>query len=207
MSSRREDQFINYYDLKIREMQSITYGGRLRALKGKLVETLCENMLKQAWQDIGGSPERISIERRKYYFTDKKGNRYGLSQDRQVYIDEEFRLLTECKAFAELAMYKRIMVDSHILQSRFPNLRFCLFQLESMLGGDYCQNPAHPKGSPGVHVINSFFPHVKLEVITLLDGERRVDEPIHKPEFYKPMTHERVKFALDYFEGVLSKYV
>ncbi len=137
MSGQRGNEFINYYDDKIREMQSITSGGRLRALKGKLVETLCENMLKQAWQDIGGSPERISIDRRKYYFKDKNGNRYGLSQDRQVYIDEEFRLSIECKAYAELAMYKRIMVDSHILQSRFPDLSFCLFQLESMLGGDY----------------------------------------------------------------------
>ena len=163
-----EDQFINYYDLKIKEMQGITYGGSLRALKGSLVETLCEDMLKQAWRDIGGSPERITIDRRKYYFTDKRGNRYGLSQDKQVYIDGEFRLSIECKAYAELAMYKRVIVDSHILRSRFPDLSFCLFQLESMLGGDYAQNPAHPKGSPVVHIINSFFPHIKLEIITLL---------------------------------------
>ena len=207
MSGQREDQFIDYYDLKIREMQSITYGGRLRVLKGSLVETLCENMLKQAWKDIGGNQGRISIERRKYYFTDKRENRYGLSQDKQVYIDGQFRLSIECKAYAELAMYKRVIVDSHILQSRFPDLTFCLFQLESMLGGDYAENPAHPKGSPGVHVVNSFFPHVKLEIITLLDGGRRVDEPIHKSQFYKPMRPERVAFALDYFEGVLSKYL
>jgi hypothetical protein len=49
MASLREEQFINYYKLKIKEMRDITYGGSLRALKGSLVETLCENMLKQAW--------------------------------------------------------------------------------------------------------------------------------------------------------------
>jgi hypothetical protein len=207
MVSSKEDQFIDYYDLKIKEMQDITYGGSLRALKGRLVESLCENMVKQAWKDIGGSPERISIDRRKYYFTDKRGNRYGLSQDKQVYIDGQFRLSFECKAYAELAMYKRVIVDCHILQSRFPDLSFCLFQLESMLGGDYAENPAHPKGSPGVHVVNSFFPHIKLEIITLLDGGREVKREIHKLQFYKPMRTERVEFALDYFGGVLSKFL
>ena len=207
MSGPRENEFINYYDVKIGEMQDITYGGSLRALKGSLVETLCESMVTQSWKEIGGSAGRIYIGRRIYYFTDKKGNRYGLSQDRQVYVDGEFRLSIECKAYAELAMYKRIMVDSHILQSRFPNLRFCLFQLESMLGGDYAETSAHPKGSPGVHVVNSFFPHLELEIITLLDGERRIDQPIHKLEFYKPMSPERVAFALDYFGGVLSKFL
>lgn len=70
MAGSRVDQFIDYYDLKIKEMQDITYGGSLRASKGSLVETLCENMLGQTWQDVGGSPERISIGRRTYYFTD-----------------------------------------------------------------------------------------------------------------------------------------
>ncbi len=143
-----EEEFMRYYDRKIKEKQGITYAGRLRALKGKLVETMCANMLKQAWKGIGGDEERISIGRRRYYFTDKKGNRYGLSQDKQVYIDGKFVLSIECKAYAELAMYKRIVVDCHILQSRFPELSFCLFQLESMLGGDYAETPAHPKGTP-----------------------------------------------------------
>lgn len=200
-------QFVTYYDFKIKETQSITYGGRIRALKGSLVETLCEDLVKQAWQDIKGSHERISIGRRVYYFTDRRGNRYGLSQDKQVYIDGQFRLSIECKAYAELAMYKRVIVDCHILQSRFPDLNFCLFQLESMLGGDYAEDPDHPKGSPGVHVVNSFFPHIKLDIITLLDGERKVDQPIHKLPFYKPMRPQRIAFALNYFENVLSKYL
>ena len=207
MSSRGEDQFISYYDIKIKEMQGVTYGGSLRALKGSLVETLCASMVTRCWEEIGGSVGRISVGRRIYYFTDKKGNKYGLSQDRQVYIDGEFKLSIECKAYAELAMYKRVIVDSHILHSRFPDLSFCLFQLESMLGGDYAKNPAHPKGSPGVHVVNSFFPHLELEVITLLDGERRVDQPIHQLQFYKPMSTERVTFALNYFKTVLSRYL
>lgn len=40
MARSREDEFIRYYDLKIKEMQDITYGGSLRTLKGSLVESL-----------------------------------------------------------------------------------------------------------------------------------------------------------------------
>lgn len=202
-----EGDVIDYYNQKIREMHQITYGGSIRSLKGKLVENLCEGMTRLAWRNIGGSPRRISMDRRKHYFYDGKGNRYGLSQDKQVYIDGEFVLSVECKAYAELAMYKRVIVDSYILLSRFPELNFCLFMLESMLGGDYAKDPAHPKGSPAVHVINSLFEDVRIELITMLDGERRVEEPIHKEEYYKQMRPERVRYAMGYFEGVLKEYL
>jgi len=188
-------------------MHGETYGGTLRALKGSLVETICENMIRQAWQDLSGNLGRLSIDRRRYYFTDAQGNKYGLSQDKQVYIDGQFRISIECKAYSELAMYKRIIVDSYILQSKFPDLKFCLFQLESMLGGGYSKNAAHLEGSPGVHVVNSFFPSVELEIITLLDGERDINKPIHNKQFYKAMKAERVEFALNYFESVLSQYI
>ena len=207
MIDRREDQFISYYDLKIKEMWGISYGGSLRALKGNLVETFCNRVIKQAWENLGGQSWEISIERRRYYITDEEGNRYGISQDRQVYVHNQFVLSVECKAYAEVAMYKRIMVDSLLLKNKFPTLRFCLFQLESMLGGDYSKDPAHPRGSPSVKVINYFFPDVNMDIITLLDGERDIKREIHKRQFYKPMRAQRVKYALDYFEGVLSPHI
>lgn len=207
MSPTRGAEFITFYDDKIREMQGINYGGTLRTLKGRLVETLCENMVRESWISLGGQIRRLTVDKRKYQFTDAHRHSYGLSQDKQVYIDGKFVISFECKAYAEVAMYKRIMVDSHILQSRFPDLVFCLFQLESMLGGDYSTDPSHPLGSPPVHVVNTFFPKVKLEVITLLDGGRKVKEPIHQPAYYKPMTLPRVLYALNYLEGVLKQYI
>lgn len=200
-------RFISYYDSKIKEMQDVTYGGSLRSLKGKLVETLCEDMVRQAWHDLKGQPSRISVGRKKYYITDKVGNRYGISQDKQIYIDGHYKLSIECKAYAEVAMYKRIIVDSLLLKSMFSGLVFCLFQLESMLGGDYDKDPAHPKGSPAVTALNYFFKDLDIEIITLLDGERRVKKEIHKKEFYKPMRSERVKYALDSFTRMLAPHL
>ena len=210
MQNREMQKFLNsiqsYYDAQIRSMWNITHGGRLRALKGQLVEHICEECVKYAWSSMGGDPNRLSIGRKMYYFWDNEGNKYGLSQDKQVYIDRNFVLSIECKAYAELAMYKRVIVDCHILHSAFPELKFCLFLLESQLGGDY-STEIHPKGSPQVKVINSFFPHIKLDIVVLLDGERDVKKPIHKRQFYKPLNPKRVLYAINYFKNVLRPYL
>lgn len=188
-------------------MWRIRDGGTLRSLKGTLVETMAEEMVLLAWKNIGGKPSRIKINKTKYPITDDEGNVYRLSQDKQVYIDDEFVLSVECKAYAEVAMYKRILVDSFLLKKYFPRLKFSLFQLESMLGGDYSTDVDHPKGSPSVKVLERHFPNLDVEIITLLDGERNIKGEIHKKQFYKPLRPERLEHALRYFENVLKPYL
>ena len=122
------DKFIKFYERTIRRMWRIRAGGALRSLKGTLVETMAEEMILLAWKNIRGKPSRIKINKTKYPISDGKGNVYKLSQDKQVYIDDEFVLSVECKAYAEVAMYKRILVDAFLLKKHFPKLKFCLFQ-------------------------------------------------------------------------------
>ena len=111
----------------MRRMWRIHTGGTLRSLKGPLVEAMAEEIVLLAWLNIGGKPSRIKINKTKYPISDGKGNVYKLSQDKQVYIDDEFVLSIECKAYAEVAMYKRILVDAFLLKKHFPKLKFCLF--------------------------------------------------------------------------------
>lgn len=108
-------------------MWRIRAGGALRSLKGKLVEMMAEEMVLLAWKNIGGKLSRIKINKTKYSIGDGKGNFYKLSQDKQVYINGEFMLSIECKAYAEIAMYKRILVDAFLLKKHFPKLKFCLY--------------------------------------------------------------------------------
>lgn len=188
-------------------MWHIRAGGALRSLKGALVETMAEEMVLLAWKNIGGKPSRIKINKTKYLISDGRGNVYKLSQDKQVYIDDEFILSIECKAYAEIAMYKRILVDAFLLKKHFPKLKLCLFQLESMLGGDYSIDAEHPKGSPSVKVLEYHFPNLDMEIITLLDGERNIKGEIHKKQFYKPLRPERLDHAIRYFERVLKEHL
>lgn len=57
--------------------------------------------------------------------------------DVQMFIEERFALVMECKAYTENAMLKRILVDFTLLKNVYPDLSFVLLQLESQLGGDY----------------------------------------------------------------------
>lgn len=64
------------------------------------------------------------------------------------------------------------------------------------MGGDYgSADPAAAFGSYQSHTLMSYMDSVDLHVITLLEGDRKVDEPIHKPEFYKPLRRRRLKKA------------
>jgi hypothetical protein len=75
--------------------------------------------------------------------------------------------------------------------------------LESQLGGDYSCSLTGKFGSASTHTLLSYF-DIDLKILTLLEGERKVDQPIHKPEFYKPLKRERIIEAINYFKKLLT---
>jgi hypothetical protein len=193
-------------------------GGVLRAAKGKLQEWITERIVMTALvHGAGISPSRIDInstkipicvrpdyrpleahqnlshalkhQRTRYYF--------NASVDRHVWIDGRFVCGIECKAYTENAMLKRILVDFRLLQTVHGNLVPMLFQLESMLGGDYhtCEWPC--EGSESTHTLLSYFPDVPLHIVTLLEGERKVERPLHK--FPKQLKLQALESAADRF--------
>jgi hypothetical protein len=116
-------------------------------------------------------------------------------------------MAVECKAYTENAMMKRILVDFTLLKKAYPKLKFVLVQLESQLGGDYssklCKNPL---GSFPTHTLLSHF-DVDLTIITLLKGERDITRPIHKKEFFKPLTKENLESAIEVIRSLLKEFV
>ena len=92
----------------------------------------------------------------------------------------------EGKTYKENAMLKRILVYFTLFKQVYPDLDFVLFQLESQLSGDYSSNNHVKYGSPSTHTLLSYF-DIDLNIITLLEGKRKVDKPIHKPEYYKAL--------------------
>ena len=203
------------YDETVKGLWGETRGGTLRAAKGKLVERMARHLVKIAWDVRGGKAARLGFGSGKYqiplardYVTRIQDPgvrehlerhiadyRYKLSCDVQCYVDGQFVLAIECKAYTEVAMLKRIMVDATLLHGEFPSLRFLLFQLESQLGGDYSQLANPPTGSPSAHTVMSKF-EVLVEVITLLAGERKVDQPIHKRKFFKELAPSSLAVAV-----------
>jgi hypothetical protein len=175
-------------------------GGVLRSIKGTLVEDITEAIVRIAWKEKGGSPylikfdqareilrvEESYIRRQKNlavreYLNRNRNEGFGFSVDKHVFIDSELVLGIECKAYAENAMLKRILVDFNLLKQNHPGMNCALVQLESMLGGDYANGKKSQLGSIKSHALMSQFDY-ELNIITLLAGERKVKEPVHDPK-------------------------
>jgi hypothetical protein len=202
-------------DTKAKEAEDRAYGGIIRAGKGMLVESLAKSLIEIAWKELGKDPSRLSLEKKvvkipikKEYIQRIKNPEvkrfikehindfyYPLKTDVHVHVDGEFKIAIECKAYTENAMLKRILVDFTLLKQVYPDLAFVLFQLESQLGGDYSSPNYIKYGSPSTHTLLSYF-DIDLNIITLLEGERQVDKPIHRPEYYKALREDSLLNAL-----------
>jgi hypothetical protein len=200
------------------------YGGIVRAGKGLLVESLTKGLVKIAWQDAGFAQDRLETERhvirvplkedylvrikspevKEYIRKNIKRFYYPLKTDIHAHVDGDFKLAIECKAYTENAMLKRILVDFTLLKQVYPNLSFALVQLESQLGGDYGTPNPVKYGSTSTHTLFSYF-DIDLNILTLLEGERQVNKPIHRAAYYKSLGAESLLTALDVIQQLLKK--
>ena len=203
------------------------YGGVIRAAKGKLVESMAKYMVQWAWGDAGGTLDRLSFNNvRRYpvpinpdyinkfpsairdYITEHMNDyTYNSQVDVHVFIDEKFVLGIECKAYAENAMLKRILVDFMLLKKLHLDLQCALLQLESMLGGDYSSLPDESFGSTSTHTLMSYFPDIDLQIITLLEGERDINRPVHKAGFFKELQSGHLDRAIAHFSRLLTPFI
>ena len=232
--ARRIDELITTYDSVVkvvdkdaREDADRAYGGIVRSVKGRLQEHITEEIIRMTWESLGGENERLSIDSKKhkipiqkryianlddpevrqYLLANVSDYFFGLSVDKQVYIDRNLVVGIECKAYTENAMIKRILVDFSLLKTMFPTMGCYLFQLESQLGGDYCALQERTFGSRSTHTLMSYFPEVKLNIFTFLIGERRVDEPIHRLGYFKRLKKEQIENAVSLLAGDLKEYL
>jgi hypothetical protein len=228
------DEIIKAYEILVKGIEAEAtddderaFGGIIRAGKGKLVESIAKHMVEIAWKNINGKPKRLSLEKQTYKVPINKPyiNRikykevreyilnhideyyYGLKTDIHVSIDGKMVMGIECKAYTENAMLKRIMVDFTLLKSVVPDINCVLIQLESQLTGDY-SNPCKKiiYGSHSTHTIMSYF-DVDLNIITLLEGERKVDEPIHTSKHYKELKRDMLILAINSMSELLKKFL
>ncbi|RKZ34081.1 restriction endonuclease [bacterium] len=223
-------EIINAYEFLIKGIEADAqyskdraYGGIIRAGKGKLVESIAKSLVEIAWKDMKKDIDRLSFSKKavkipinrdyidkikspeiKSYIKENITDYYyDLKTDIHVHIDDKFSLAIECKAYTENAMLKRILVDFTLLKQVHPDLKFALIQLESQLGGDYCELKDITYGSTSTHTLLSYF-DVELNIITLLTGERKVKKPIHKHRYYKSLRESSLIKALDTIKGLLK---
>jgi len=165
--------------------------GAVRYTKGKIVEDITKDIIRIAWSKISPDETRLRMDKKKVVIK-TNDEVYRLSQDIHVYIDDIFRISVECKSYTEVAMYKRVLVDASLLKEAVPTISaFFIVQLENFLGGDYGAK-VEAKGSESVITLDRLYPQINIHIITLLDGDRDIKRPLHKPEYFKPLREERL---------------
>jgi len=209
------------------ENKERAYGGVIRSSKGYMVENITRLLLEVAWNELNGDPRRLSFDKhtkrlpikrdyinkledeevKEYILENINKYYYLLKTDVHCNIDGELVIGVECKAYTENAMIKRILVDFSLMKHGWKNLNCFLLQLESQLGGDYSNiNARKIFGSKSTHTLFSYF-DVNIEILTLLDGERKVDKPIHNPKYYKELDEKHVRVIVNKFKNVLKQYL
>ena len=207
-------EIMTYYNNYINQIESEArrsedgraYGGKIRSSKGALVEEIAQSLVHIAWKQILGQPDRIDITGHKISYTSKFGDTYSFKPDVLVKIDSKLIMAIECKAYAEIAMFKRILVDALIVKNACNNADYVLLQLESQLGGDFSTLTPNPIGSPSTRALSDFL-GISVKVITLLEGERKVDRPIHVRKYQKNLNFTSLNNALNTFKETLKVYV
>jgi hypothetical protein len=228
------DEIVKAYEILVKGIEAEAndnedraFGGIIRAGKGALVESIGRHMVEIAWENINGQPDRLSFvkktykipikkpyidnlkypEVRDYIYKNIKDFYYRLKSDIHVSIDNELVMGIECKTYTENAMLKRIMVDFTLLKSVIPDITCVLLQLESQLTGDY-GNPKNKiiYGSHSSHAIMSYF-DIDLNIITLLEGDRKVKKPIHNSKYYKVLEKEVLEIGINVIGEILKKYL
>ena len=176
--------------------------GAVRYTKGKIVEEITKDIIKIAWSKISSDETRLRMDKKKVIIK-TNDEVYKLSQDIHIYIDGIFRISVECKSYTEVAMYKRILIDAALLKRAVPTITsFFIVQLENFLGGDYGRK-VKTKGSESVITLDRLFPEMEMNVITLLDGNRDINRPLHKSEYFKPLRDERLNYAIEQFRKAM----
>lgn len=236
MTNISRHDLIKAYDVLVKgieqnalyDSEERAYGGVIRAGKGSLVESIASNLVIIAWSELNQKLSRldltqreaIKIKIRNEYISKIENQKvkefiknnidnyfYKFRTDIHVMIDNKFALGIECKAYTENAMLKRIMVDFSFLHSIYPQAKCILLQLESQLTGDYSQiSKDTTYGSYSTHSIMSYFEN-NLNIVTLLEGERKVNEPIHKNEFYKELKIEALDKAIETIKSTLKDFI
>ena len=202
-----------------------TIEGQIRSMKGTLVEQFAGEIMKSACMELGISKDRVKIERKFKIETNITDPNYignlddevakyvadniadfvsYLEVDRVLLIDGLLVLGVECKSFTEKTMFTRAVHDAGLLYKYHPNRKYIVLQLENALGGDYAEDKDVYLGSPAAHIAMSDYPHLDIEICTLLNGSRCSNKPIHKRKYFKDMSVYKLNRTLDKFEEAIT---
>lgn len=199
MSNEEILSFYNQHMLTVNNeaLLAENYGGYLRGHNGCLVENIAIMFLTSICEEL--ELKDVTIDSKKERLYDKDGNYYDFSIDIQLKYKDKIFIVIEAKTYCEISMFKRVLFDREIAKRHQGVEKAFLLQLEDAMGNEGVGSKI--KYSPTVKfLLNEGY---DINILTLLEGQRRSSRPISKPEFFKELKPE----VLDDIRNVLKKAI
>ena len=209
---------------KIRNIKSKSNrasGGIKRQTKGDLVENIYSKIIKFSINEtkskytlinkIGALPEKIEkiprlqvsqkyVDLKKLKFTKKESKKgYEDKYDGFIIGENKIKMVLEYKAYAELTMLKRCIVDAAIAQNFDKKIKYCLCLLQSQItsvdkdaGLKHISYSAHSL----MNYLNDKL-NTNVDILILTNEPRKVNEDIIEKKY--KVDYRKLKDAVNYF--------
>ena len=206
-------------------------GGKKRAAKANLTKDIFSKIINYCIKETSSNYKLINKESelpteikkqlpkllvseeykklKKVEFKQHQINERGVDHDAFIIEKDELKMLIEYKSYTETSMLRRVLFDAWIAKDYGLEAKYCLCMLETSMG-------LKKRGEKKLELDLSYQSHafrdfmikhhnVDIDILVLLDGQRKSQEDIAEAKYRKKIPIEKLKFIVNYFKEFLKK--
>ena len=133
----------------------------------------------------------------------------GVDYDAFIIEKDELKMLIEYKSYTETSMLRRVLFDAWIAKDYGLEAKYCLCMLETSMG---FKKRGEKKSELDIsyqsHAFRDFMikhHDVDIDILILLDDQRKSKEDIAEEKYRKKIPIEKLKLIINYFKEFLKK--
>ena len=206
-------------------------GGKKRAAKANLTKDVFSKIINYCIKETSSNYKLINKEselpteikkrlpkllvseeykkHKKVEFKQHQINEKGVDYDAFIIEKDELKMLIEYKSYTETSMLRRVLFDAWIAKDYGLEAKYCLCMLETSMGfKKRGEKKSELDLSYQSHAFRDFMikhHDVDIDILILLDGQRKSQEDIAEEKYRKKIPIEKLKFIVNYFKEFLKK--
>ena len=206
-------------------------GGKKRAAKANLTKDVFSKIINYCIKETSSNYKLINKEselpteikkrlpkllvseeykkHKKVEFKQHQIKEKGVDYDAFIIEKDELKMLIEYKSYTETSMLRRVLFDAWIAKDYGLEAKYCLCMLETSMGfKKRGEKKSELDLSYQSHAFRDFMikhHDVDIDILILLDDQRKSKEDIAEEKYRKKIPIEKLKFIVNYFKEFLKK--
>ena len=206
-------------------------GGKKRAAKANLTKDVFSKIINYCIKETSSNYKLINKEselpteikkrlpkllvseeykkHKKVEFKQHQIKEKGVDYDAFIIEKDELKMLIEYKSYTEKSMLRRVLFDAWIAKDYGLEAKYCLCMLETSMG---FKKRGEKKSELDIsyqsHAFRDFMikhHDVDIDILILLDDQRKSKEDIAEEKYRKKIPIEKLKLIINYFKEFLKK--